>query len=254
MIEDSARKPQSTSLYGTVMKTTIIPPPAALSEHTEFDESHSLGTITKVRPLGRCVFLPSMKQHLIAILLLVSTSTCLAQRETFDTTVTRRLEVLIVEVLTLTSGPTHQRQGINEEGVAKSVGTTAKAVTIENILFKFDSAEFLNDASKKRVDEVAEALKKKELLDAQILIEGHTCDLGEGAYNDKLAAQRAAKIRHRLIQQGVAPDRLLALGFGERELIERVSSGDSPQQAEAKRMKNRRVVLRRIVPLEVQKR
>jgi outer membrane protein OmpA-like peptidoglycan-associated protein len=144
-----------------------------------------------------------------------------AQRESFETSVVRKAEVLILEFV-------------------------KAETTFHNILFKFDSAEFLNKASEDQVDQIARALITGQFAGTRFRVEGHTCDIGEEDYNLKLSTQRAEVIRLRLIKLGVPAERLSARGFGESELVEKVRPTDSPEQAEARRKKSRRVVMRNL--------
>ena len=160
--------------------------------------------------------------RLAAIALCLHAIPALAQRESFDATVTRRVEILIVELI------------------------KPEPMVFHDILFKLDSAEFLNKDSENRVDEIALALKSPGLKNDRFRIEGHTCDLADDDYNLKLSAERAETIRQRLIKQGVPAARLVAKGFGETELVDPVQAGDTPAQAEKRRQKSRRVVLRNL--------
>ncbi|MCB1210776.1 MAG: OmpA family protein [Verrucomicrobiales bacterium] len=194
-----------------------------------------------------------MKTHsplLLSLITLVVVQTAAhAQRESFDaSTVTRRMEVLIVEDATGSKPESVKRHGYSADGQAFDLRASKASATFADIFFKFDSAELRDAASELKVDEMAELLKSAKYSKARILIEGHTCDLGESDYNDKLSAQRAEAIRKRLIKRGVDKDRLVALGFGEAEIVDPVSRRDSPSEAEAKRMKSRRVVLRQVLP------
>lgn len=168
-----------------------------------------------------------MKSHLRSILftlLALAGTTAFAQRESFDAAVVRKAEVLVVELL------------------------AGEPTVFHNILFKLDSAELLNNSSERQVDEIATALKSDRCRDTSFCIDGHTCDLGDDAHNLKLSTERAEAIRRRLIKQGVPAERLVAQGFGETEIIDPVKAKDSPAQAEARRVKSRRVVLRRLPP------
>ncbi|MGV3660433.1 MAG: OmpA family protein [Prosthecobacter sp.] len=175
-----------------------------------------------------------------------------AQRESFETGVTRKAEITIIEVLTPPPSPKGQdsasRKGRNNAGREESVLTSKKSVVFDNIYFEFDTAKLRDRASELLVDDIAAGLKSPKLKDARFLIEGHTCDLGEDDYNLNLSAQRAETIRQLLIKRGIRADKLVALGFGERELVETVKKGDAASLAEQKRMKSRRVVLRRLIP------
>lgn len=48
-----------------------------------------------------------------------------------------------------------------------------------------------------------------------IQIEGHTDTTGNADYNQRLSENRANSVRSYLIQRGVAPDRMVAVGYGQ---------------------------------------
>ena len=196
-----------------------------------------------------------MKTHspllLSLITLLIAQTAAHAQRESFDASpITRRMEVLIVEDATASKPESVNRHGYTSDGKAHDVTTFERSATFADIFFEFDSAELRDAASELKVDELAQLLNTPKFRKARILIEGHTCDLGESDYNDKLSAKRAETIRKRLIKRGVDADRLVALGFGEAEIVDPVGRKDSASEAETKRMKSRRVVLRQILPMQ----
>jgi outer membrane protein OmpA-like peptidoglycan-associated protein len=47
------------------------------------------------------------------------------------------------------------------------------------------------------------------------VIEGHTDTTGPKAFNQKLSEGRANSVRKFLVEKGIAPDRLSAVGYGE---------------------------------------
>ena len=51
--------------------------------------------------------------------------------------------------------------------------------------------------------------------DLKVSVEGHTDDVGNDAYNLKLSQDRADSVRRYLIENGIAADRLTAVGYGE---------------------------------------
>lgn len=187
------------------------------------------------------ILLPSLS-------LAVFSTAALAQRESFDATVVRRADSIVVEMSDAAGRDGLNRTGMDASGKWIDFFASRESVAFQNIYFKLDSTELRDRASELQVDEIAAALKSSKLKGARFLIEGHTCDLGEADYNLKLSAQRAEAIRKLLVKKGVHADRLAVLGFGETELVERVTAEDAPSEAETKRMKSRRVVLRRILP------
>ena len=70
--------------------------------------------------------------------------------------------------------------------------------------------------------------------DIEIRIEGHTDSQGSSSYNLRLSQDRAASVRAYLIQQGIAPDRMESVGFGEERPVD---TNDTPEG----RAVNRRV-------------
>lgn len=67
----------------------------------------------------------------------------------------------------------------------------------------------------------------------QVRIEGYTDNVGKPEANLKLSGERALAIKHWLVAQGIAPERVLAVGFGQEKPI---ADNESP----AGRAQNRR--------------
>ena len=97
--------------------------------------------------------------------------------------------------------------------------------------FLLDSDEFTPE-SKVVVEDVLKDVARRPAPDVVVI--GHTDTMGTDDYNDRLSLQRAERIRTRLIELGVAQERIQASGRGKRELL--VTTAD--QVAEPK---NRRV-------------
>jgi outer membrane protein OmpA-like peptidoglycan-associated protein len=105
-------------------------------------------------------------------------------------------------------------------------------ITFESgLVFDFDSYNLRND-TKTNLTELAGTLKKYD--DTNILIEGHTDNTGEDAYNQKLSESRAAAVENFIAAQGVENTRLTTKGYGESQPLD---SNDT----EAGKQKNRRV-------------
>lgn len=78
--------------------------------------------------------------------------------------------------------------------------------------FAFDSAN-LTDTSKKNLDAIAEVFN--EFPDTNLMVEGHTDDIGNADYNMSLSKRRAESVAKYLETKGVAKNRFSVTGFGE---------------------------------------
>jgi len=86
------------------------------------------------------------------------------------------------------------------------------------INFGFDSAEILPD-SIPLLEALGEMLGIDTISNQAIVIEGHTDTIGSARYNQRLSEMRAQSIKRYLIESfGVNPQRLMAVGRGERDL------------------------------------
>lgn len=101
----------------------------------------------------------------------------------------------------------------------------------QKIHFAFNKATILPD-SFGLLEEVASALKDHPKI--KVRIEGHTDSKGSDTYNLKLSDARAKSVRDFLIQRGVSPDRMIAIGYGESRPI-------ADNETEEGRQMNRRV-------------
>jgi outer membrane protein OmpA-like peptidoglycan-associated protein len=93
--------------------------------------------------------------------------------------------------------------------------------------FEFDS-DRLSPQDRATLNELAIAMRSPELAGRRFLIEGHTDNKGNPAYNLRLSRQRAQAVRALLVAQRVAPDRLRAEGKGAAEPID-PASPDAPE-------------------------
>lgn len=86
--------------------------------------------------------------------------------------------------------------------------------------------------SNKFLDEIVKILKESP--SAKFTIEGHTDSIGSYESNQKLSEERAEAVKQFLVEKGIEPNRLEALGYGERKPI-------ATNMYKAGRSQNRRV-------------
>jgi outer membrane protein OmpA-like peptidoglycan-associated protein len=105
---------------------------------------------------------------------------------------------------------------VNAEGLQDSAIDLAPVpqgirLTIRNILFAPDSAEFLPD-ERLRLNLIAEALK--QIPSRTFLVEGHTAATGQPAGEMKLSIERAERMVDELVKRGISADRFIYKGWG----------------------------------------
>ncbi len=111
------------------------------------------------------------------------------------------------------------------------VGEGIKITFDSGILFDFDSYA-LRDESEENLQELAETLQKYD--DTEILIEGHTDNVGSDDYNQDLSVDRAKSVEDYLEALNIASSRIISRGYGEEQPI-------APNDTEYGRQQNRRV-------------
>ncbi|PHQ24964.1 hypothetical protein CLH62_11430 [Marinobacter guineae] len=104
-------------------------------------------------------------------------------------------------------------------------------LTLGDVLFATGSAE-LQGGTNQNLEKLVNFLKQYP--DRQVLIEGHTDNVGSAAFNQTLSRQRAESVRRFLVNRGIESSRLSVSGYGfERP----VASNDTAMG----RQQNRRV-------------
>jgi len=106
----------------------------------------------------------------------------------------------------------------DKDGCAIIAPTTlVKVREIASKIYFETNSDILKEASKKELDGLVEILK----LNAQIKIdiEGHTDNVGAADYNMELSQKRASAVRQYLIEKGLAPDRIIAKGYGQSKPV-----------------------------------
>ncbi|ASB50622.1 OmpA family protein [Alkalitalea saponilacus] len=104
------------------------------------------------------------------------------------------------------------------------------SMTLENIFFGIDSYR-LESQSKVELDGLVRFLADNK--EVRIMIGGHTDNVGNAAYNQRLSENRARSVYNYIIEQGVDTSRLEYKGFGMDQPI-------ADNETESGRAKNRR--------------
>lgn len=103
---------------------------------------------------------------------------------------------------------------------------------LNNVLFDFDKA-VLKAEGKAETDKVIASMK--EHAKDTLVIEGHTCNIGEEKYNEGLGQRRADAVKKYMVEQGIAESRIATKSFGETKPA-------VPNDTPANRKLNRRAV------------
>lgn len=120
----------------------------------------------------------------------------------------------------------------NVEGAAIKREQDVLAVSFKSdVLFSTNSA-VLNPGGYSEIDRVATVLMRYP--ETRISVEGHTDSQGSDAYNQRLSEERALAVKNALVNRGIDPARIQAMGYGETRPI-------ATNDTEAGRQLNRRV-------------
>lgn len=110
-----------------------------------------------------------------------------------------------------------------------------EAVTMIELSVLFDTDKsIIKPRYYQKIDEVVDFLNQQPNTNA--VIEGHTDSRASESYNQALSQRRAEAVRQALIERGIDPARLTAIGYGESRPV---ASNATP----AGRQQNRRVIV-----------
>jgi len=127
-----------------------------------------------------------------------------------------------------------QAQEIDQSVPGAEVARVGEGIAVKfdsGILFAFNSDQ-LGAEGRKNLDALATSFQKYE--NSDLMIVGHTDDVGSDSYNQDLSERRAEAARSYLESRGVARDRIKTAGRGETEPI-------TENTSETGRDQNRRV-------------
>lgn len=105
----------------------------------------------------------------------------------------------------------------DERAQIADIARDKPAIDLE-MLFEYNSADISPKAVPALVA-LGNALSRQDLKGSVFFINGHTDAAGGADYNQTLSQRRAASVRRMLIEQyRLAPDTLIAVGFGKEQL------------------------------------
>lgn len=126
-----------------------------------------------------------------------------------------------------------------QEKLARIPGTSVERVDDSTVLVHFENdvlfdvnSSALDSQGRTTLDDVSGVLNQYPK--TAVVIQGHTDSTGSEELNQSLSERRAGSVRGYLVNRGVDPDRLAAIGYGETYPV---ASNDS----ESGRQQNRRV-------------
>lgn len=97
-------------------------------------------------------------------------------------------------------------------GVVVDESGCERKIVLKDVNFAFDSY-VVGDSYKQRIQEVADFMKTNPAY--KVKLSGYTDSLGSEAYNLKLSQKRADAVRDVLVNDGVEPQKISAMGYGE---------------------------------------
>lgn len=118
-----------------------------------------------------------------------------------------------------------------ENAEVQRVGEGIVVTFDSGLLFDFDSAD-LRPNAKENLSNLAESVAEYD--NTELLIIGHTDDIGSESYNDRLSVRRAESAASYLYSKGIKPSRVTTMGKGESDPI-------ATNETEEGRQLNRRV-------------
>ena len=89
---------------------------------------------------------------------------------------------------------------------------------LQNIEFDFDKSSLQGSEAARRLDKVADFMKRHP--DVKVLITGHTDSKGSDEYNMALSERRVKTAVDYLVEKGIERSRMTTKGYGERRPID----------------------------------
>jgi peptidoglycan-associated lipoprotein len=118
--------------------------------------------------------------------------------------------------------------------------STQIAFQLKNVYFGFDSAN-INTMAAKELDKLVDILNDNP--EIKIELSSHTDSVGTHEKNMNLSQRRATSSVNYLVKRGIAPERLVAKGYGETKPVARNTNRDGSDNPDG-RARNRRTEFR----------
>ena len=116
-------------------------------------------------------------------------------------------------------------------GLTRAIGVRQKQKVDLNIPFEVNSSE-LKPEARRQLRQLVDALSRESLAEFRFQIAGHTDASGTADYNLELSERRANAVMQYLVENGIDPERLVAVGYGEDNLLH----AENPESAENRRV------------------
>jgi outer membrane protein OmpA-like peptidoglycan-associated protein len=127
----------------------------------------------------------------------------------------------------------------NQRGLETEETDQGVVVFVPGVFFEFDKAD-LTYCAQLKIGEIALIVNDSRVKQRNLLVEGHTDASGSEEYNQDLSYKRAKTVEQSLVNGKVAPERIMARGFGEKYPVAQNTNPDGTDNPEG-RAKNRRV-------------
>lgn len=115
--------------------------------------------------------------------------------------------------------------------ITRGIGVRQKRQVDLNIPFEVNSSE-LKPEARRQLDHLVDALLRDTLKEFRFQVAGHTDASGTAEYNLDLSERRAQTVMQYLVEHGVSPDRLVAVGYGEEKPLH----GGNPEHSDNRRV------------------
>lgn len=116
-------------------------------------------------------------------------------------------------------------------GLTRAIGVRQKKKVDLNIPFEVNSSE-LKPEARRQLRQLVDALSRESLAEFRFQVAGHTDASGAADYNLELSERRANAVMQYLVENGIDPERLVAVGYGEDELL----LSEDPESSENRRV------------------